>query len=177
MEFTVQNVCGLLIRSKLLTPDEVKAMYARWQTEARDAVANLAAFTCWLVGARVCHRISGLAVAKGHADSFFINQYKILDRLGRGRTAGVYKAQHQSGQTVAVKVLPPSKSKNKLMFDRFRREVKLALKLKHPNVVRSFQIGSVGDLHYLVMEFLEGETLDLVSGTAARNCRRTRPSA
>jgi serine/threonine protein kinase len=162
MEFTVENVCGLLIRSKLLTPDEVKAMYARWQAEARDAIANLAQFTRWLVAHHYVTEYQAALVAKGHADVFFINQYKILDRLGKGRTAGVYKAQHQLGQIVAIKILPPSKALNPQILGRFQREVRLALRLKHPNVVRAFQVGEVGGLHYLVMEYLEGETLDTV---------------
>ncbi|HYT87810.1 MAG TPA: serine/threonine-protein kinase [Gemmataceae bacterium] len=162
MEFTVENVCGLLIRSKLLTPDEVKAMYQRWQSEAKDAVANLPQFVRWLVSRQYVTEYQAALVAKGHADSFFINQYKILERLGRGRMAGVYKAVHHLGQVVAIKVLPPSKGKDPQQLARFQREVRLALKLKHPNVVRSFQIGHLGDLHYLVMEYLEGETLDVV---------------
>src|SRR5262249_48735499 len=162
MEFTVENVCGLLIRSKLLTPDDVKAMYQRWQTEARDAASNLAVFARWLVGNQYVTEYQASLVSRGHADSFFINQYKILDRLGRGRTAGVYRAVHQLGQVVAIKVLPPSKGKNPQLRARFQRELRLAMRLKHPNVVRSFQVGEVNGLHYLVMEYLEGETLDEV---------------
>jgi eukaryotic-like serine/threonine-protein kinase len=162
MEFTVENVCGLLIRSKLLTPDDVKAMYARWQAEARDAVANLAQFTRWLVARGYVTEYQAALVAKGHADSFFLGQYKILDRLGKGRTAGVYRAQHQLGQVVAIKVLPPSRAQNPQILARFQREIRLALKLKHPNAVRAFQVGQANGLHYLVMEYLEGETLDVV---------------
>src|SRR5262249_38290377 len=86
------------------------------------------------------------------------------DRIGRGRMAGVYKAVHAgSGQVVAVKVLPPSKAKHPPLLARFQRESRLALRLKHPNVVRTFQVGkSRGDLHYLVMEYLDGETLEEV---------------
>ncbi len=162
MEYTVENVCGMLIRSKLLTPDEVKAMYQRWQAEARDAAANLAQFTRWLVAHNYVTDYQAALVAKGQADSFFLNQYKILDRLGKGRTAGVYKAVHQLGQVVAIKVLPPSRAQKPQILARFQREIRLALKLKHPNVVRSFQIGKTGGLHYLVMEYLDGETLDAV---------------
>jgi serine/threonine protein kinase len=162
MDFTVENVCGLLIRSKLLTPDAVKAMYQRWQGEARDAVANLAQFTRWLVAHNYVTEYQAALVARGHADSFFIHQYKILDRLGKGRTAGVYKAVHQLGQVVAIKILPPSRAQKPRILARFQREVHLALKLKHPNVVRSFQVGETAGLHYLVMEYLEGEALDTV---------------
>ena len=48
------------------------------------------------------------------------------------------------------------------MLGRFQREAKLAVRLKHPNVVRSFQVGQYKGLHYLVMEYVEGETLDVV---------------
>jgi serine/threonine protein kinase len=161
MDYTVENVCGLLIRSKLLTPDEVKTMYQRWLSETKDA-ANLGQFTKWLSAKHYVTEYQAMLVAKGHADDFFLNQYKILDRLGCGRMAGVYKAIHQLGQAVAIKVLPPSKAKEPHTLARFRREAQLAMRLKHPNVVRAFQVGEANGLHYLVMEYLEGETLDEV---------------
>ncbi|MHB8736906.1 MAG: serine/threonine-protein kinase [Terriglobales bacterium] len=74
--------------------------------------------------------------------------------------AGVYKAQHPLGQIVAIKVLPPSKAKEPTLLGRFHRESRLALRLKHPNIVRAFQTGIDAGLNYLVMEYLEGETLE-----------------
>jgi serine/threonine protein kinase len=162
MEYTVQNVCGLLIRSKLMTPDEVKTMYQRWLAEAKDAAGNLAQFAKWLAANRYVTEYQATLVTRGHADDFFLGQYKILDRLGRGRMAGVYKASHQLGQVVAIKVLPPSRAREPQMLARFQREARLAMRLKHPNVVRAFQVGEQNGLHYLVMEYLEGETLDEV---------------
>jgi serine/threonine protein kinase len=162
MDFSVENLCGLLIRSKLLTPDEVKTVYQRWQATARDNPGNPTQYLRWLVANQHLTEYQAGLIGRGHADDFFLNQYKILDRLGRGRMAGVYKAVHQLGQVVAIKVLPPSKAKEPQVFARFQREARLALKLKHPNVVRSFQVGEVNGLHYLVMEYLDGETLEEV---------------
>jgi serine/threonine protein kinase len=162
MELTVQNVYGLLLRSRLMSLDEAKAMYARWQEEAKETATNLARFAAWMVGHKYVTEYQASLLARGHADGFFLNQYKILDRLGKGRMAGVYKAQHPTGQIVAIKVLPPSKAREPSYLRRFHREVRLALKLKHPNIVRSFQTGKAEELHYLVMEFLEGETLEEV---------------
>ena len=163
MDFTVENVCGFLIRSRLMTPDEMRAMKQRWQAEAKEP-ANLSLFARWLVTKEFVTEYQASLLAKGHGDpeNFFLNQYRILDRLGRGRMAGVYKATHSLGQIVAIKVLPPSKAKNPQMMGRFQREAKLALRLKHPNVVRSFQVGETGGLHFLVMEYLDGETLEEV---------------
>jgi serine/threonine protein kinase len=163
MELTVENVCGLLIRSRLLTADEVKGAYQRWQTEARGAsVSSLGHFSRWLVANQFVTEYQATLLARGHADDFFLNDYKILDRLGKGRMAGVYKAVHKLGQMVAVKVLPPSRARDPHSLARFQRESALAIRLRHPNIVRTFQTGVVNDLHYLVMEYLEGETLDEV---------------
>jgi serine/threonine protein kinase len=162
MELTVQNVYGLLLRSKLLPLDQAKTMYDRWNADARDAAGNLQAFTRWVVAHRYLTDYQASLLARGHADGFFLNQYKILDRLGKGRMAGVYKAVHELGQVVAIKVLPPSKARDPQFLARFQREARLAFKLKHPNIVRAFQVGMAAGLHYFVMEYLEGETLDEV---------------
>lgn len=160
MGFTVQNVYGLLIRSRLLAVDDAKAMYDRWNSESKGGVENVELFTRWMVAHRYVTEYQAMLLARGHADGFYLNQYKILDRLGRGRMAGVYKAVHALGQVVAIKVLPPSKAKDRQMLARFQRESRLSMRLKHPNVVRSFQVAWANGLHYIVMEYLEGETLD-----------------
>src|SRR5581483_6147090 len=162
MELTVQNVYGLLMRSRLMGIDAAKDMYARWQAEAKDASTNLAQFAAWMVQNRYLTDYQATLLARGHADNFFLSEYKILDRLGKGRMAGVYRAQHQLGQIVAIKVLPPSKAKDANLLARFLREARLAVKLKHPNIVRTFHMGQTKDLSYLVMEYLEGETLEEV---------------
>src|SRR5436305_9531205 len=134
MDLTVQNVYGLLLRSQLLSLDESKAMFARWQEEARDQATNLARFAAWMVSNRYLTEYQATLLARGHADGFFLGDYKILDRLGKGRMAGVYRAQHRLGQVVAIKVLPPSKARELNLLARFQREAKLALRLRHPNV-------------------------------------------
>ncbi len=167
MELTVQNMYGLLIRSKLLSLDEARAAFARWQEVAGEGSGNVSAFALWLVGNRYLTDYQATLLARGHADGFFLGDYKILDRLGQGRMAGVFKGQHPLGQVVAIKVLPPSKARDPNLLGRFQREARLLLQLKHPNVVRAFQVGQAEQLsgevlHYLVMEYLEGETLDEV---------------
>jgi serine/threonine protein kinase len=164
MELTVQNVYGLLLRSKLLSMEEARAMYVRWQQEAGDGAGNLARFASWMVAQKYLTEYQASLLARGHAEGFFLNEYKILDRLGKGRMAGVFKARHRLGQVVAIKVLPPSKAKEPLLLARFQREAKLSLLLKHPNIVRAFQVGQAGQLNFLVMEYLEGETLEEVLG-------------
>lgn len=161
VEFKVENLCGFLIRSKLMTAEEMLAMKQRWQGEAKDA-GQAAAFVKWLIAKNYTTEYQASLLARGHVDDFFLGEYKILERIGRGRMAGVYKAAHPSGQVVAIKVLPPSRAKNPQMLARFEREARLAVKLKNPHVVRSFQVGETKSVHYLVMEYLEGDTLEEV---------------
>src|SRR4051812_32634344 len=141
MELTVQNVYGLLLRSQLMPLEEAKAMFARWQEEAKDQATNLVRFASWMVANKYLTEYQATLLARGHAEGFFLGDYKILDRLGKGRMAGVYRAKHKLGQIVAIKVLPPSKGKDPTMLARFQREAKLAVKLRHPNIVRTFQMG------------------------------------
>src|SRR5271166_1325239 len=133
MDLSVQNVFGLVIRSKLLSADDARAMFDRWQAEAKDKAENVAEFARWMVAHQYLTEYQATLLARGHADCFFLDQYKILDRLGKGRMAGVYKAVHRLGQVVAVKVLPPSKAKDPHLLARFQREARLAMKLRHPN--------------------------------------------
>jgi serine/threonine protein kinase len=116
----------------------------------------------WLVAHKHITEYQAKLLLRGQADHHFIQQYKILERIGCGCMAGVYRAEHTTGQIVAIKVLPPSKSKEGNVLARFQRESRLAIRLKHPNVVRTFQAGKTDQLHFIVMEYLEGETLDEV---------------
>jgi eukaryotic-like serine/threonine-protein kinase len=161
VEFKVENLCGFLIRSKLMNANEMQAMRTRWSAEAKD-VAQVPAFLKWLVARNYLTEYQAGMLSRGHVDDFYLGQYKILERIGRGRMAGVYKAVHPSGQIVAIKVLPPSRAKSGQMLARFQREARLSVKLKNPYVVRAFQVGESRGVHYLVMEYLEGETLDEV---------------
>jgi eukaryotic-like serine/threonine-protein kinase len=158
--FAVENICGFLIRGGLMTPGEMRAMHVRWQAEGGADLANVPKFLKWLTATGYVTEYQAGLLAQGRANNFFLHQYKILERIGRGRMAGVYKAVHNLGQVVAVKVLPPSKAKDPQILARFEREARLAMRLKHANVVRTFQVGQANGLHYLVMEHLEGETLE-----------------
>src|SRR5262245_26764589 len=122
-----------------MTPDEMLAMRNRWNAEAKDP-GNVPAFVKWLIAKNYATEYQALLLSKGHVEDFFLGEYKILERIGRGRMAGVYKAMHPSGQIVAIKVLPPSKAKSGQLLARFQREARLSVKLKHPNVVRSYQV-------------------------------------
>lgn len=76
----------------------------------------------------------------------------------------VYKAEHRvMGRTVALKVLSPEVMADPNAIDRFRREVRIASRLTHHNIVTAYDADEAGGMHFLVMEFVDGESLDKLS--------------
>jgi serine/threonine protein kinase len=156
---TVEEFCQILTRSRLHSPTAVDAIYQRWRAVALEP-SSLEDFRSWLVANKYLTEYQGQLLRAGRADHFFLNQYRILERIGKGGTAGVYKAVDPQGVTVAIKVLPPSKTKDPEIAARFRREAQLARQMSHPGLVRTLDFGTSGNLLFLVMEYLHGVTLD-----------------
>jgi serine/threonine protein kinase len=156
----VPEYCSLIIKSKLLTSDEVEALYKLWKEERPGGDERVDSFRRFLIAKRALTEYQAALVQRGRAEGFFLNGYKILDQIGKGQMGGVYKAVHRFGQIVALKILPASKAKNSHILGRFQREARLLTQLDHPNVVRAFQVGESNGVHFIVMEYLEGETLN-----------------
>lgn len=90
-----------------------------------------------------------------------LGPYEILAPLGAGGMGEVYRAKDtRLDRTVAIKVLPLHLSNNPDLKQRFEREARAISGLSHTNICALYDIGHQDDVDYLVMEFLEGETLD-----------------
>ena len=88
-------------------------------------------------------------------------RYRIVGVLGRGGMGTVFRAEHRlMERQVALKVINRSLTADAKAVERFRREVKAAAKLVHPNIVTAYDAEQAGDLHFLVMEYIDGMSLD-----------------
>jgi eukaryotic-like serine/threonine-protein kinase len=88
------------------------------------------------------------------------DRYQVLGKLGSGGMADVYLAEDTTlARRVALKVLLRRFADDQNFVERFRREAKAAAGLNHPNVVSIYDWGKVDSLYYIVMEYVEGETL------------------
>jgi serine/threonine protein kinase len=89
-----------------------------------------------------------------------VGNYDLVEKIAEGGMGTVYRGRDRtSGQTVAIKLAPPHVSKSPILLKRFELEYSVARNLDHPNVVRALDYGFHGPSPYLVMEFVEGETL------------------
>ncbi len=90
----------------------------------------------------------------------FAERYELLAKLGEGGMGAVFRARDRElDEDIALKVLRTDLADDAAGLVRFRREVKLARRIAHPNVVRTYDLGRQGPLRFLTMELLDGESL------------------
>ena len=116
-----------------------------------------------LVDAHLLTRFQADRLAAGKYKGFTLGSYTILDRLGAGGMGQVFLAEHAAMRRfVALKVLPGNVYEDDIARERFFREARAAATLDHPNIVRVFDMNREGKLLYLVMEYVEGVSLQAV---------------
>ena len=103
-------------------------------------------------------------------DTVLDGQYQMEALLGKGGMGAVYRARHiLLGDRVAIKVLPPEVRNNAEWLRRFRREGQAARRFRHPNAVTVYDLRTAADgTIYMVMEYVEGHTLDVAIKTRGR---------
>jgi len=92
--------------------------------------------------------------------STFSGRYQIIEELGKGGMGRVYKVlDTKINEKIALKLIKPSIASDKKIIERFRNELKFARKIRHKNVCQMFDLGEEHGIHYITMEFVDGEDL------------------
>lgn len=95
-----------------------------------------------------------------------VGDYELLEQLGAGGMGSVYRARHcRLEKEVALKLLPDRRMRSGDAISRFHREMKIIGQMDHPNMVQATDAGQAGDVHYLVMELIDGLNLSQVVRT------------
>ena len=116
-----------------------------------------------LIEERILTKFQADRLLRNKAHGLVVGRYVILDRLGAGGRGRVFRAQHRlMGRVVALKVIAPQIASRASSIARFHREMRLIGRLDHPNVIRAFDADQIGDLLYIVMEYVPGRSLDHV---------------
>ncbi len=94
-------------------------------------------------------------------DAMEIPGYELLEKVGSGGMASVYRAKRKSdNQIVALKIPMEQYVADAKFIRRFHREAEVAQRLSHVNIVRTYEHGSIGIQHYMVMEYVDGRSLE-----------------
>lgn len=150
------DLLDLLRKSNILSAEQLKALPVAAALPPEPTKAATV-----LVQKGFITRFQAAQLLAGRHKGFRIGPYVIHDLLGRGGMGAVYLGEHlELHRKVAIKVLAPGKGEDqKLALERFLREARSAAALDHPNIVRIFDVARYNDAPYLVMEHVEGETL------------------
>ena len=147
-----------LVDSGLMSADEVQAFIDGLGPENRpDSSEDLARL---LFQRKKLTKFQAQAIYQGKTKGLVVGSYVVLDKIGSGGMGHVYKARHKRMErVVALKVLPSAVTKSPEAVMRFQREVVAAARLDHPNIVAAFDADDADDVHFLVMEHVEGDDL------------------
>jgi serine/threonine protein kinase len=145
-----------LRQSRLLTDAELDQAASRFGDDSpSQAIAEV------LVKEGVLTAFQSRHVCGGDTQPLSLGQYRLLDELGRGGMGRVYKALHTiMDRVVAIKVISPDLISDPIAVEWFRREVRASTQLNHPNIVMAYDANEAEGLHFLVMEYVRGITLD-----------------
>lgn len=156
---TMEGLSELLVRSGLMTDDELKSFITDSlppQVNPNDGEQVVSA----LLGSNKLTPFQLERLREGKVEGLVLGNYVLLAKLGAGGMGVVFKARHRRmKRDVALKVLPESLTKSPDAVARFHREVEAAARLQHPNIAAAFDADDAAGVHFLVMEFVDGPDL------------------
>ena len=149
------DLIKLIDRSGLLPADTIRQkLNGNTITQAAGPLAE------YLVKIGLLTNFQAEQILQGKAKGFFLGNYRVLERLGGGGTANVFLCEHRiMKHRVAIKVLDPEMADDPNNLAAFAAKPRAAAGLCHPNIVRTIDLDTNGDWHFLVMEYVDGMTL------------------
>jgi serine/threonine protein kinase len=160
---TADELLDLVQKSNLVDEARLRT-YVQKLRDASTIPTDPHKFAGVLVRDGILTHFQAEQLLQGKYKRFSLGKYKVLEKLGSGGMGTVFLCEHKlMRRRVAVKVLPVPKAEDKASLDRFYREAKAAAAVDHPNIVRAYDIDQDDNLHFLVMEWVDGTNLqDLV---------------
>src|SRR5262245_3539816 len=121
MPISLPQLRDLIVRSRLFSSETAAALFRRFDNVA-DNPGSASDCLNWFVARGHLTRLQAELLVEGKLESLFLDRYRLLEKVGKGRVAKVYRASHPTRGQVALKVLPPSKARDPQQLARFQRE-------------------------------------------------------
>jgi serine/threonine protein kinase len=149
-----------LIRKSGMIDEQKLSGYMRRRQLSRGVPDDVREFADEMIRDGVMTYFQAEQFLLGKWRGFTIGKYKLLERIGVGGMGQVFLCEHMfMKKRVAIKVLPPAKAEQPAALGRFYREARAAGSLEHPNIVRTHDIDQDGNLHFIVMDYVDGPNL------------------
>jgi serine/threonine protein kinase len=156
---TVEELVQLVERAQVVDQPVLQRAYASWQAKSGRS-DEPAAFAQHLIDAGVITSFHAEQLLAGRYKGFRIGAYRILRLIGVGGMGRVYLAEHAfMKRRVALKILPKSLNKEGSAIERFQREAQAVAALNHAHIVHAYDSGQEGDVYFLAMEYVAGESV------------------
>ena len=161
IEGTPSDLLLLIRRSGILNQRQLEEVTGK--VDRGEYPRNPQALAGRLVEEQILTEFQARRLMREKVHGLVVGRYVILDRLGAGSKGRVFRAQHRlMGRVVALKVIAPHIASRASSIARFHREMRVIGRLDHPNVIRAFDADQIGELLYIVMEYVPGRSLDRV---------------
>jgi serine/threonine protein kinase len=158
---TSNKLIELLRRSQLVDETRLAAFLEKATAEHGEAaLEDQERLAELLIQAGLITKWQADKLLQGKHKGFRLGKYKLLGQIGKGGMSSVYLAEHElMKRRVAIKVLPQNRVGDSSYLERFRLEARAVARLDDPNIVRAYDIDNEKDIHYIVMEYVEGQDL------------------
>ncbi len=164
----VDQIVKLAVEGQLLNGAQEQERRQAWLSRG-GADDDGSGFAQWLVEQHDLTDFQAEALQVGIPGPYMLGPYRVSFRLTTGRLGDLFHAEHaEFGQPVSLKIFPAAISRDEKLFAQFGREARVGLEVDHLHVVKTYQIGKVGQVPFIAMEELYGESLEL---RLARNGR------
>ncbi|MFN9370434.1 MAG: protein kinase domain-containing protein [Planctomycetaceae bacterium] len=163
-KLTPEMFVGLARQSGLIEGETLRLALREIPFDAKN-VADTPQVADFLVERQLLTRWQADKLLQGRNKGFLLGKYRLLSHLGTGGMSAVYLAEHRlMRRRVAIKVLPKASARGASHLERFHKEAQAVAALDHRNIVRAYDVDQEGDIHFLVMEYVSGRSLqDIVA--------------
>lgn len=166
LKLTAASFLAGVKQSGLIEPDRIDSLVNELLKSGVDCNDSVAIATA-LVERQVLTEWQSEKLLQGRHKGFILGRYRLLSLLGAGEMSAVYLAEHiMMERRCAIKVLPANKVQDTSYLGRFHREARAVAAMNHLNIVRAYDVDkqteSGTDIHFLVMEYVEGRNLEQI---------------
>jgi serine/threonine-protein kinase len=163
-KLTPEMFVGLARQSGLIEGETLRLALREIRFDPKN-LADTPRLADFLIERQLLTRWQADKLLQGRNKGFLLGKYRLLSHLGTGGMSAVYLAEHRlMRRRVAIKVLPKASARGASHLERFHKEAQAVAALDHRNIVRAYDVDQEGDIHFLVMEYVSGRSLqDIVA--------------